>query len=278
MKIGYQLKQVRERLAKGLVDKGVLRTEKRNFLLFDMATHPIADLHAKEDVLRRTLSLLTARTAAVPAQALHKEGVKYRHMRAVVLVCAAYASSVLENALQRLSYDSREAAFARCDDILAEFCTWPFGVGTSTTSGPVNIGSGGAARKREGGSGGVGRESVQELVREVRKEMATPSTGNGQGDDEDLCFEVVATVLEIFGRMDSLVSCLRETDSAGADGNSFSFERTRVMLRWTHECNARLRCYDLAVNLSHKYMQQRVKFRKKAAGATLVSTYAREAP
>ncbi|TFY77510.1 hypothetical protein EWM64_g6503, partial [Hericium alpestre] len=36
LKIGYQLKQVRERLAKGLVDKGVLRTEKRNFLLFDM--------------------------------------------------------------------------------------------------------------------------------------------------------------------------------------------------------------------------------------------------
>lgn len=43
MKIGYQLKQVRERLAKGLVDKGILRTEKRNFLLFDMATHPVAD-------------------------------------------------------------------------------------------------------------------------------------------------------------------------------------------------------------------------------------------
>ncbi|KAJ7620700.1 Golgi phosphoprotein 3-domain-containing protein [Mycena polygramma] len=41
LKIGFQLKQVRERLAKGLVDKGVLRTEKRNFLLFDMATHPV---------------------------------------------------------------------------------------------------------------------------------------------------------------------------------------------------------------------------------------------
>ena len=40
MKIGYQLKQVRERLAKGLVDKGVLRTEKRNFLLFDMVRSP----------------------------------------------------------------------------------------------------------------------------------------------------------------------------------------------------------------------------------------------
>ncbi|KAJ7741874.1 hypothetical protein B0H16DRAFT_1728394 [Mycena metata] len=33
LKIGLQLKQVRERLAKGLVDKGVLRTEKRNFSL-----------------------------------------------------------------------------------------------------------------------------------------------------------------------------------------------------------------------------------------------------
>lgn len=88
MKIGYQLKQVRERLAKGLVDKGILRTEKRNFLLFDMATHPIADLAAKEDVMRRVLALLSARTAAVPPQALQREGVKYRHMRAVVLVCA----------------------------------------------------------------------------------------------------------------------------------------------------------------------------------------------
>ncbi|AFR97410.2 golgi phosphoprotein 3 [Cryptococcus neoformans C23] len=208
MKIGYQLKQVRERLAKGLVDKGVLRTEKRNFLLFDMATHPIADMNAKDDVMRRVLSLLTARTAAIPPQALHKEGVKYRHMRAVVLVCAAYASSVLENALQRLSYDSREAAFARCDDILAEFCIWPFGQTTASSSGPVAIGSA-SARRREGGSGGAGKESVQELVREVRKEMASTTSGAGAGggqeDQEELCFEVIATVLEIFGRMDSLL-------------------------------------------------------------------------
>ncbi|ORX35920.1 Golgi phospho protein 3-domain-containing protein [Kockovaella imperatae] len=210
MKIGYQLKQVRERLAKGLVDKGILRTEKRNFLLFDMATHPVVDMHAKEDVMKRVLALLTARTAAVPPQALLKEDIKYRYMRAVVLVCAAYASSVLENALQRLNYDSREAAFARCDDILAEFSTWPFGQTTSSSAGPVSIG-GGPTRKRD--SGGAGRESVQELVREVRKEMVksgaqgkeTAGAGGGTGEDEDLCLEVVATVLEIFGRMDSLL-------------------------------------------------------------------------
>ena len=121
----------------------------------------------------------------------------------------AYASNVLENALQRLSYDAREAAFARCDDILAEFSTWPFGQGTSSVAGPVSIGGG---RKREGGSGGAGRESVQELVREVRKEMASGG-GAGSGgteDQEELCFEVVATVLEIFGRMDTLVSDKRD--------------------------------------------------------------------
>lgn len=121
----------------------------------------------------------------------------------------AYAASVLENALQRLSYDARESAFQRCDDILAEFCVWPFGQGVGASAGPVQIG-GGQPRKRE--SGGAGRDSVQELVREVRKEMLTetagtgPGAGGGQEGEEELCFEVVATVLEIFGRMDSLVS------------------------------------------------------------------------
>lgn len=43
MKLRYQLKNVRERLAKNLVEKGVLTTEKQNFLLFDMTTHPLTD-------------------------------------------------------------------------------------------------------------------------------------------------------------------------------------------------------------------------------------------
>jgi len=185
MKIGFQLKQVRERLMKGLVDKGVLRTEKRNFLLFDMATHPVADARTKEDVVSRVVALLTMRTAAIPPQALQKEGIQNRHTRAVCLACAAYAASVLENALQRLSFDAREAAFARCDDILAEFSTWPFGsVRTDGSTG----------RKREGQGGGS--ENIAGLVQQVKKEMSDP---------EDLHFEVVATVLEVFGRMDSLL-------------------------------------------------------------------------
>ncbi|GAA5903363.1 hypothetical protein JCM6882_008150, partial [Rhodosporidiobolus microsporus] len=212
MKIGYQLKQVRERLAKGLVDKGVLRTEKRNFLLFDMATHPVSDPTFKDDVLRRTLGLLTARTAAVPTTNLYAETVRYRTIRAVTMVCAAFAANVLENALVHLGYDAREAAFAKCDELLAEFSQWPFGAlpPSSSTGG----GSGGSGSK--GGIGGGGsREGAEnanlaEINRLARTEMAGQGAGDAPGDAErqtrrELCLEVVAAVIEVYRRMDSLL-------------------------------------------------------------------------
>ncbi|KAG2066837.1 Golgi phosphoprotein 3 [Suillus decipiens] len=194
MKIGYQLKQVRERLAKGLVDKGVLRTEKRNFLLFDMATHPVADVRTKESIVTRAVSLLTATTSAVPPNALDKEGTQCRVTRAVCLVCAAYAASVLDNAFGRLTYEDREAAFQRCDEVLAEFACWPFGSTSATGTG--------GSRRREtvkigmGNTPPSGRESVLGLVQEVKREM------NGE---EDLSFQLIAGVLEVLSKLDSLL-------------------------------------------------------------------------
>ncbi|KAG6835895.1 hypothetical protein H0H93_013569 [Arthromyces matolae] len=206
MKIGFQLKQVRERLAKGLVDKGVLRTEKRNFLLFDMATHPVADVRTKESIITRVVSLLTATTASVPHSALDKEGTQCRVLRAVCLVCAAYAASVLDNAFGRLGYEEREAAFARCDDILTEFTVWPFGMQEGGGLGSGSGSGGGtaaaaAARRRQStkiGGGGVvsGRDSVLGLVQDVKKE----SLG-----EEDLGFELIAGVLEVLSKLDSLL-------------------------------------------------------------------------
>ncbi|KAG5725577.1 hypothetical protein E4T56_gene9080 [Termitomyces sp. T112] len=199
MKIGFQLKQVRERLAKGLVDKGVLRTEKRNFLLFDMATHPVADVRTKESIISRAVSLLTATTASVPPNALDKEGTQCRVLRAVCLVCAAYAASVLDNAFGRLGYEEREAAFGRCDEILAEFTVWPFGAIEGSGAGEGTAAA--AARRRQAariGSGSTvsGRDSVLGLVQEVKKE----STG-----DEDPSFELIAGVLEVLSKLDSLL-------------------------------------------------------------------------
>lgn len=53
LKLRYQLKNVRERLAKNLVEKGVLTTEKQNFLVFDMTTHPLTDNLAKSRVVKK---------------------------------------------------------------------------------------------------------------------------------------------------------------------------------------------------------------------------------
>ena len=53
LKLRYQLKNVRERLAKNLVEKGVLTTEKQNFLLFDMTTHPLTDNIMKTRLVKK---------------------------------------------------------------------------------------------------------------------------------------------------------------------------------------------------------------------------------
>ncbi|KAH6883609.1 golgi phosphoprotein 3 domain-containing protein [Coprinopsis sp. MPI-PUGE-AT-0042] len=223
MKVGFQLKQVRERLLKGLVDKGVLRTEKRNFLLFDMATHPLADVRTKEVIITRVVSLLTSSTSAIPPAALiiptadrdrgSSEEVQCRVMRTVCLVCAAYAGSVLDNAFGRLGYEDREAAFGRCDDILTEFSVYPFGsqpeygvapVRPNATAGAGGVGGvvqqqrrAAASRIASGGSSDAyGRESVLGLVNATKKE----SRG-----EEDLSFELLSGVLEVLGKLDSLL-------------------------------------------------------------------------
>ena len=38
--------------------QGILRTEKQNFLLFDMATHPITNLTAKEELIKKAADTL----------------------------------------------------------------------------------------------------------------------------------------------------------------------------------------------------------------------------
>ncbi|KAJ5908963.1 Vacuolar protein sorting-associated protein 74 [Penicillium taxi] len=176
MKIGYQLKQVRERLAKGLVDKGILRTEKRNFLLFDMATHPVADGGAKDDIHKRVRNICSNRTVIIPPSPWLPEDAEFRYLRTVTMVCAAYAANVLENALVTMSHESRERAFAQVDELLAEYSQWPFG-------------------RRTGGSQAIGANLAQVINDEVTR-------GN---KDRELQLEIVAACLSVFTRLDSLL-------------------------------------------------------------------------
>ncbi|CAG8455135.1 13682_t:CDS:2 [Dentiscutata heterogama] len=117
------LMSVRERLAKGLVDKGILRTEKRNFLLFDMATHPVSDSSAKDEIVKRVIKTLTH----VNSSAISSDpDIPFSQLRTVAMVCAAYAANVLENALVQLSHEMRERAYTKVDELLSEYSSWPF--------------------------------------------------------------------------------------------------------------------------------------------------------
>ncbi|KAK4242864.1 vacuolar protein sorting-associated protein 74 [Achaetomium macrosporum] len=174
MKIGYQLKQVRERLAKGLVDKGILRTEKRNFLLFDMATHPVVDSGAKEDIRRRVRNVLTQRTVVLNSSQWLPENLEFRYLRTVAMVCAAYAANVLENALSTLGHEAREKAFNQTDELLADYSQWPFG--------------------RKATSNDIGENLPQVIGEEVNRNQ-----------DKELQLEVIAACLSVFTRLDSLL-------------------------------------------------------------------------
>lgn len=198
MKIGYQLKQVRERLLKGLVDKGILRTEKKNFLLFDMATHPVADGGPKEEIRRRVRNVLTQRTVVLPASQWLPENLEFRNIRTISMVCAAYAANVLENALASLGHEARERAFAQVDELLAEYSQWPFGKRAGATNGGV------------GANLNQVVQDVSFYVSEMFLNFSRVSSNNpwqeiNEGKDKELQLEVVAACLSVFTRLDSLL-------------------------------------------------------------------------
>ncbi|XP_005093654.1 Golgi phosphoprotein 3 [Aplysia californica] len=109
LKLRYQLRNVRERLAKNLVEKGVCTTEKQNFLLFDMTTHPLTDNVVKQRLIKRVQdSVLTRWTNDA-----HR-----MDRRMLSLLYLAHSSDVLENAFAPLSDDDYEVAMKRVRELL----------------------------------------------------------------------------------------------------------------------------------------------------------------
>lgn len=109
LKLRFQLRNVRERLAKNLVEKGVLTTEKQNFLLFDMTTHPLVDSTFKQRVVRKVQEAVLAKWVNDP----HR-----MDKRMLSLIYLAHSSDVLENAFAPLSDDDYELAMKRVRDLL----------------------------------------------------------------------------------------------------------------------------------------------------------------
>ncbi|VVC96582.1 Golgi phosphoprotein 3 homolog sauron [Leptidea sinapis] len=109
MKLKYQLKNVRERLAKNLVEKGVLTTEKQNFLLFDMTTHPLTDNVIKCRLVKKVQEAALRRSITDVAHA---------DKRSLALLMLAHSADVLENAFAPLSDEDYELATRRVRSLL----------------------------------------------------------------------------------------------------------------------------------------------------------------
>jgi len=109
LKLKYQLRNVRERLAKNLVEKGVCTTEKQNFLLFDMTTHPLVESTIKQKLVKRVQDSVLSRWMNDP-QRMDK--------RVLALLYLAHSSDVLENAFAPLSDDDYEVAMKRVRELL----------------------------------------------------------------------------------------------------------------------------------------------------------------
>jgi Golgi phosphoprotein 3 len=109
LKLKFQLRNVRERIAKNLVEKGILTTEKQNFLLFDMTTHPVTDTTAKDRVVKKVQDAVLSKW---------QNESNRMDKRTLALIFMAQASDVLENAFAPLSDDDYELAMKRVRELL----------------------------------------------------------------------------------------------------------------------------------------------------------------
>ncbi|KAI6058070.1 Golgi phosphoprotein 3 [Aix galericulata] len=109
LKLHYQLRNVRERLAKNLVEKGVLTTEKQNFLLFDMTTHPLTNNNIKQRLIKKVQEAVLDKWVNDP----HR-----MDKRLLALVYLAHASDVLENAFAPLLDEQYDLATKRMRQLL----------------------------------------------------------------------------------------------------------------------------------------------------------------
>uniref|UniRef100_A0A8P4G1Z6 Golgi phosphoprotein 3 n=1 Tax=Dicentrarchus labrax TaxID=13489 RepID=A0A8P4G1Z6_DICLA len=109
LKLHYQLRNVRERLAKNLVEKGVLTTEKQNFLLFDMTTHPLTNNNIKQRLIKKVQEAVLDKWVNDP----HR-----MEKRLLALIFLAHSSDVLENAFAPLLDDQYDLAMKRVRQLL----------------------------------------------------------------------------------------------------------------------------------------------------------------
>ena len=128
LKLKYQLRNVRERLAKSLVDKGICSTEKQNFFLFDMTTHPLNDNVHKVKLIKKIQDSVLSRWPNDPRRMdrrvlaliylAHASGKKRTERERVPDAHFFSSADVLENAFTSLSDEDYEVAMKHVRELL----------------------------------------------------------------------------------------------------------------------------------------------------------------
>ena len=109
LNLRYQIRNVRERIAKNLVEKGILTTEKQNFVVFDMTTHPLTDTSAKQRLIKKVQEAVLSKWANDTTR---------MDKRVLALIILAHTSDVLENAFASLQDDDYDLAMRRVRQLL----------------------------------------------------------------------------------------------------------------------------------------------------------------
>lgn len=109
LNLRFQIRNVRERIAKNLVEKGILTTEKQNFVLFDMTTHPLTDATTKQKLVKKLQESVLSRWVN-DANRMDK--------RTLALIILAHSSDVLENAFASLPDEEYDLAMKHVREVL----------------------------------------------------------------------------------------------------------------------------------------------------------------
>ena len=117
---------IKHEKAKNLVEKGVLTTEKQNFLLFDMTTHPLTNSSQKSKLIKKVQDSVLSKWAN-DVQRIEKVSFflilwffDYYFQRVLALIYLAHASDVLENAFAPLSDEDYDVAMKRVRYLLGK--------------------------------------------------------------------------------------------------------------------------------------------------------------
>ena len=109
------------------MEKGVLTTEKQNFLLFDMTTHPLTNSSQKSKLIKKVQDSVLSKWAN-DVQRIEKVSISFfvyvifmvYFQRVLALIYLAHASDVLENAFAPLSDEDYDVAMKRVRYLLGK--------------------------------------------------------------------------------------------------------------------------------------------------------------